>query len=227
MTEEDKVKQEPVQLDLFEEPDASAINKEADPKTLELFRKKSDFLLTQSSKNPFTFSEIYLRDFIGYVFERKNEYGIDTEPFEEEGSHEYLDIWLPQHDKHVKKVDYSGYGIWRYNPIVLYRTKENGKLINKHSIILKDYACSEKARSGWIGVIFGVLGIVFSSQAKAAFNSGNMTEALSKSKNARLMCILGLVMIGIGAIATIVLLSLYGVGIIAGFASGGFNMLAL
>ena len=80
---------------------------------------------------------------------------------------------------------------------------------------------------GWIGVIFGVLGIVFSSQAKAAFNSGNMTEALSKSKNARLMCILGLVMIGIGAIATIVLLSLYGVGIIAGFASGGFNMLAL
>lgn len=40
---------------------------------------------------------------------------------------------------------------------------------------------------GWIGVIFGVLGIVFSSQAKAAFNSGNMTEALSKSKNARLM----------------------------------------
>ena len=76
-------------------------------------------------------------------------------------------------------------------------------------------------------MIFGVLGIVFSSQAKAAFNSGNMTEALSKSKNARLMCILGLVMIGIGAIATIVLLSLYGVGIIAGFASGGFNMLAL
>lgn len=129
---------------LKQEPDASAINKEADPKMLELFRKKSDFLLTTSSKNPFTFSEIFLRDFIGYVFERKNEYGIDTEPFEEEGSHEYLDIWLPQHDKHVKKVDYSGYGIWRYNPIVLYRTKENGKLINKHSIILKDYASSEK-----------------------------------------------------------------------------------
>ena len=147
MTENETLKpqkQEPVQLDLFEEPDASAINKEADPKTLELFRKKSDFLLNKSSKNPFTFSEIFLRDFIGYVFERKNEYGIDAEPFEEEGSHEYLDIWLPQHDKHVKKVDYSGYGIWRYNPIVLYRTKENGKLINKHSIILKDYASSEK-----------------------------------------------------------------------------------
>lgn len=136
--------QEPIQLDLFENPDVSAINKEAAPKTLELFRKKSDFLLNKSSKNPFTFSEIFLRDFIGYVFERKNEYGIDAEPFEEEGSREYLDIWLPQHDKHVKKVDYSGYGIWRYNPIVLYRTKENGKLINKHSIILKDYAGSEK-----------------------------------------------------------------------------------
>lgn len=136
--------QEPIQLDLFENPDVSAINKEADPKTLELFRKKSDFLLNKSSKNPFTFSEIFLRDFIGYVFERKNEYGFDAEPFEEEGSREYLDIWLPQHDKHVKKVDYSGYGIWRYNPIVLYRTKENGKLINKHSIILKDYAGSKK-----------------------------------------------------------------------------------
>lgn len=80
---------------------------------------------------------------------------------------------------------------------------------------------------GWIGVIFGVLGIVFSSQAKAAFNSGNMTEALSKSKNARLMCILGLVMIGIGAIATIIILALYGTAIIATIAGGGFNMLAL
>ena len=80
---------------------------------------------------------------------------------------------------------------------------------------------------GWIGVIFGVLGIVFSSQAKAAFNSGNMTEALSKSKNARLMCILGMVMIGIGAIATITILALYGTAIIATIAGGGFNMLAL
>ena len=80
---------------------------------------------------------------------------------------------------------------------------------------------------GWIGVIFGVLGIVFSSQAKTAYASGDMQQALTRSKNARLMCILGMVMIGIGAIATIVLLSLYGVGIIAGFASGGFNMLAL
>ena len=80
---------------------------------------------------------------------------------------------------------------------------------------------------GWIGVIFCVLGIVFSSQAKTAYASGDMQQALTRSKNARLMCILGMVMIGIGAIATIVLLSLYGVGIIAGFASGGFGMLAL
>ncbi len=145
MTEERTSKnQEPVQLDLFEETDVSAIRKEVDPKTLELFRKKSNFLLNKSSKNPFTFSEIYLRDFIGYVFERKNEHGIETEPFEEEGSHEYLDIWRPQHDKRVKKFDYTGYGIWRYNPIVLYRTKEDGKLINKHSVILKGYANSEK-----------------------------------------------------------------------------------
>ena len=80
---------------------------------------------------------------------------------------------------------------------------------------------------GWIGVIFGVLGIVFSSQAKTAYASGDMQQALTRSKNARLMCILGMVMIGIGAIATITILALYGTAIIATIAGGGFNMLAL
>lgn len=139
-----KKNQEPIQLDLFEEPGREIQQEQVSEETLALFREKSNFLLTQSRFNPFNFSEVYLRDFIGFVFERKSDEGIDVEPFEEEGSREYRDIWLPQHDRHVKNIDYSGYGIWRYNPIVLYRTKENGKLINKHSIILKDYASSDK-----------------------------------------------------------------------------------
>lgn len=147
MKDDETLKQknhEPVQLDLFEEPEHVGQQKPVDSETLALFREKSRFLLQRSKYNPYVFSEIYLRDFIGYVFERKDGDGIEIEPFEEEGSHEYRDIWLPQHDKRVKKIDYSGYGIWRYNPIVLYRTKENGKLINKHSIILKDYASNDK-----------------------------------------------------------------------------------
>ena len=147
MTENETLKpkkQEPVQLELFEEPGRDIKQEPVIEETLALFREKSDFLLTPSRYNPFNFSEVFLRDFIGFVFERKGDDGIDVEPFEEEGSREYRDIWLPQHDKHVKNIDYSGYGIWRYNPIVLYRTKENGKLINKHSIILKDYASSDR-----------------------------------------------------------------------------------
>lgn len=106
---------------------------EVDSETLNLFREKSDFLLNET---PFDFSEIYFRDFIGYLFERKDMRGHDTEPFEEIMSHEYKDIWYPQKDR--KPVDYSGYGMWRYNPIVLYRTRKNGKLINYHHIIFKD-----------------------------------------------------------------------------------------
>ena len=127
---------EAVQLELFDEP---AYQVSADPETVKLFRKKSEFILNASSKYPFTFSEIFLRDFIGFVFERKNNEGVDTEPFEEVGSREYLDVWKPQHDQKVERVDYSGYGIWRYNPVVLYRTRKNGNLINKHRVILKGY----------------------------------------------------------------------------------------
>ena len=104
-----------------------------DEDTLQLFREKSDFLLNQT---PFDFSEIYFRDFIACVFERKNMRGQEVEPFEERGSREYTDIWLPQ--KENEQVDYSGYGMWRYNPIILYRTRRRGKLVNDHYILLKD-----------------------------------------------------------------------------------------
>ena len=142
MTENSNIKNEPLQLDLFDDPEVLRHQRMVDAETLSLFRKKSDFLLTKSKYNPFTFSEIYLRDFIGYIFERKTDSSSENEPFEERGSHEYTDIWLPQQNK--EKVDYTGYGIWRYNPIVLYRTKKNGTLVNEHQIILKGDAASDK-----------------------------------------------------------------------------------
>ena len=64
--------------------------------------------------------------------------GHEMEPFEEIMSHEYKDIWLPQ--KGSKSIDYSGYGMWRYNPIVLYRTRKQGKLVNEHHILFKNDA---------------------------------------------------------------------------------------
>lgn len=80
---------------------------------------------------------------------------------------------------------------------------------------------------GWLGVIFGVLGIVFSSQAKNAFQTANYTEAQAKAKTARLMSILVMVMIGLGAIFSIIILLIYGAGIFAVIASELNMFLAL
>ena len=63
-------KQEPVQLELFEEPGRDIKQEPVSEETLALFREKSDFLLTQSRNNPFNFSEVFLRDFIGFVLEK-------------------------------------------------------------------------------------------------------------------------------------------------------------
>lgn len=79
---------------------------------------------------------------------------------------------------------------------------------------------------GWVGVIFGVLGIVFSSQAKTFYDAGDMVQAEAKSKSARTMCILGIVMIVIGAIMTCILLTVYGASIVAMIATE-MGMLAL
>lgn len=63
---------------------------------------------------------------------------------------------------------------------------------------------------GVLGVIFGVLGIVFGSQAKAAVSAGRLDEAATHAKNAKLMFILGLVMIGVTLLLTIAIGALYG-----------------
>lgn len=80
---------------------------------------------------------------------------------------------------------------------------------------------------GWIGVIFGVLGIVFGSQAKSAYAAGDYTAAESKAKTAKLMSLLALAMVILGAIISGILLLIYGGSLIALVASEMNFMLAL
>ena len=84
-------------------------------------------------------SEVYLRDFIGYVFERPGRLSKwDDEPFEDVQSPEYQ-FWLTQKKAHVADIDYKGnYRMWRYNPIVFYQDYVKGVKRNLHRILLKD-----------------------------------------------------------------------------------------
>lgn len=96
------------------------------------------------------FFEVGLQGFLTEVFEREDartgEMGV--QPFEEVQSAEYQN-WRQQKQqltvKHSQGVpeeqlvmDYSGYGCWRYNPIVFYQEVVDGQKKNRHRIILKD-----------------------------------------------------------------------------------------
>ena len=96
------------------------------------------------------FFEVGLQGFLSEVFEREDvrtgEMGV--QPFEEVQSAEYRN-WRQQKQQLVVKrgqgvpeeqlvMDYSGYGCWRYNPIVFYQEVVDGQKKNRHRIILKD-----------------------------------------------------------------------------------------
>ena len=104
------------------------------------FDVKSSYLLYNDH---YDLSEIDVSEFVSVLFERDgNVFSLDTIPFEEIQSYEYL-YWIEQKKK-VKaggsvdspsvKIDYSGYRMWRYNPVIFY--KDGGK--NKHRLLLKD-----------------------------------------------------------------------------------------
>ena len=77
-------------------------------------------------------------DFFSKVFDRTVNTGENVEPFEEKGSAEFQD-WLRQKKAKVKKIDYTGYACWRYNPIIFYRGKnKQGKITNNHRVVLRD-----------------------------------------------------------------------------------------
>ena len=96
------------------------------------------------------FFEVGLQEFLGEVFEREDartgEMGV--QPFEEVQSAEYQNWRKQKQQLEVKRgqgvpeeqlvMDYSGYGCWRYNPIVFYQEVVDGQKKNRHRIILKD-----------------------------------------------------------------------------------------
>ncbi|KAB3664455.1 hypothetical protein GAS96_23045 [Phocaeicola vulgatus] len=71
-----------------------------------------------------------------------------VQPFEEVQSAEYQNWRKQKQQLAVKRgqgvpedqlvMDYSGYGCWRYNPIVFYQEVVDGQKKNRHRIILKD-----------------------------------------------------------------------------------------
>lgn len=96
------------------------------------------------------FFEVGLQGFLTEVFEREDARTgeMRVQPFEEVQSAEYQN-WRQQKQqltvKHSQGVpeeqlvmDYSGYGCWRYNPIVFYQEVVDGQKKNRHRIILKD-----------------------------------------------------------------------------------------
>ena len=96
------------------------------------------------------FFEVDLQGFLAEVFEREDartgEMGV--QPFEEVQSAEYQNWRKQKQQLEVKRgqgvpeeqlvMDYSGYGCWRYNPIVFYQEVVDGQKKNRHRIILKD-----------------------------------------------------------------------------------------
>lgn len=96
------------------------------------------------------FFEVGLQGFLAEVFEREvartGEMGV--QPFEEMQSPEYRNWRKQKQQLAVKRgqgvpeeqlvMDYSGYGCWRYNPIVFYQEVVDGQKKNRHRIILKE-----------------------------------------------------------------------------------------
>lgn len=119
-----------------------------DPSTIDCselaeFRAKSQFINTQ---HDFEVSRVYLRDFIGEIFERPMNGERNFEPFEERGCDSYLK-WAGERDNGLPH-DYSE-NQFTYNPIVFYkspRSKKGEKKSdgtdttdrNTHKVILKD-----------------------------------------------------------------------------------------
>lgn len=109
------------------------------------FEGKSLYLLENEH---YELSELEVGEFVDTVFERKTlGNGEVVVPFEEIQSREYR-LWLSQKMRNKRtvregeaplqlsspQIDYSGYRMWRYNPVIFY--KEGGKA--RHRLMLLD-----------------------------------------------------------------------------------------
>lgn len=64
--------------------------------------------------------------------------------------------------------------------------------------------------TGCLGLIFGILGIVYANQANTAYSVGDNVTGRSKNENAKTMTIISLVLAGIGMIGSIIYFLIYG-----------------
>lgn len=112
----------------------------------EEFDGKSDYLLNNEH---YELVELELEEFVETVFERRfMSTGESLVPFEEIQSYEYR-LWLKQEIMRSKRdsekkgdsgksapsgIDYSGYRMWRYNPVVFYKDGKKAR----HRLLLKD-----------------------------------------------------------------------------------------
>ena len=104
------------------------------------FETKSNYLLYNEH---YELSEVDVSEFVEVLFERGKRFPLeDNTPFEEIQSFEY-NYWVEQKKKMkaersetspLDKIDYSGYRMWRYNPVIFYK---DGKK-NKHRLLLKE-----------------------------------------------------------------------------------------
>lgn len=107
------------------------------PKLEANFEAKSEYVLQNDC---YDFVELTLVEFVEKLFQRDEWVDVDV-PFEERMSLEYK-IWDKQRKEMIARVgqgqswamDYSGYRMWRYNPVVFYK---EGKR-NLHRLVLKD-----------------------------------------------------------------------------------------
>lgn len=101
------------------------------------FDGKSLYLLDNEH---YELSELTIGEFVEVVFERRSSTGGVIVPFEEIQSREYR-LWLSQKMRGkgadgdvATRIDYSGYRMWRYNPVIFY--KDEGKA--RHRLMLLD-----------------------------------------------------------------------------------------
>ncbi|MCM1140772.1 MAG: hypothetical protein NC453_19555 [Muribaculum sp.] len=104
------------------------------------FETKSNYLLYNEH---YELSEVDVSEFVDVLFVRGEGLSLqDSTPFEEIQSYEY-NYWLEQKKKmkversensSLDKIDYSGYRMWRYNPVIFYK---DGKK-NRHRLLLKE-----------------------------------------------------------------------------------------
>lgn len=127
-----------------------------------LFEAKNAFLSDIKMTGHRT-RQLDIEDFFTVVFARDDDFTRGVLPFENPDSKELNEIWIPQKQKNVRKIDYSGYGCWRYCPVVfyvagkktIYNKKKKAEQVvndNRHKIIynFKNIHDSEQDPMEWL-----------------------------------------------------------------------------